>query len=231
MSHDQTFWTNSPADHFWTILACLTSAAAVEITVGTNPQHSIEGLGGFSHVWLIFLFDKNLQGSTPKAKVYPPRLHGESTGVFASRSPHRPNPIGLTLCKLEHIQGSELTLSGVDLVSGTPILDVKPYIPSYDAPQGEVRSPEWASPIMTQALDVKFSAEAERQLGALGERGVRPGVMLSWEGVKQAVTELLSAGACSFAFDVRCPLIDSSIFGRRIIRGPAFTLTLVVGSL
>lgn len=59
---------------------------------------------------------------------------GKVKGVFATRSPHRPNPIGLTLCCLERVEGHRLILSGVDLVDGTPILDIKPYIPSYDMP-------------------------------------------------------------------------------------------------
>ena len=82
---------------------------------------------------IIFLFHKNTNKAI-KAKVKPPRLDGAKVGVFASRSPHRPNPIGLTLAKLDGIIGNTLLLSGIDLLDGTPVLDVKPYIPDYDKP-------------------------------------------------------------------------------------------------
>ena len=79
------------------------------------------------------MFHLNAQDAV-KAKVKPPRLNGQKVGVFASRSPHRPCPIGLTLAKVEGINNGTLHVSGVDLVDGTPVLDVKPYIPQYDCP-------------------------------------------------------------------------------------------------
>lgn len=82
---------------------------------------------------LLFIFHKNTN-KTIKAKVKPPRLNGGKVGVFASRSPHRPNPIGLTLAKLDGIHGNTLYLSGIDILDGTPVVDVKPYIPAYDKP-------------------------------------------------------------------------------------------------
>jgi tRNA-Thr(GGU) m(6)t(6)A37 methyltransferase TsaA len=101
----------------------------------------IRGLKDFSHLWLVFVFHQavNESDSAAKATVRPPRLGGnEKVGVFASRSPFRPNPIGLSLVKLERIEttshnGSVLHVSGVDLVSGTPLLDIKPYIPYCDS--------------------------------------------------------------------------------------------------
>ena len=79
------------------------------------------------------MFHLNAQDAV-KAKVRPPRLNGQKVGVFASRSPHRPCPIGLTLAKVEGINNGTLHVSGIDLVDGTPVLDVKPYIPQYDCP-------------------------------------------------------------------------------------------------
>lgn len=87
----------------------------------------------FVHFRVIFLFHKNTNKAI-KAKVKPPRLDGGKVGVFASRSPHRPNPIGLTLAKLDGIIGNTLLLSAIDLLHGTPVLDIKPYIPDYDQP-------------------------------------------------------------------------------------------------
>ena len=112
----------------------------------SNPQYAIENLSEFSHIWILFYFDQsvhNRDDSTPateynqtfaKTKVAPPRLGGQRVGLFSTRSPHRPNLIGLTLAKLEAVNGSKLHVSGIDLLQGTPILDIKPYIPHYDMP-------------------------------------------------------------------------------------------------
>jgi tRNA-Thr(GGU) m(6)t(6)A37 methyltransferase TsaA len=96
-----------------------------------NLAEALEGLEGFSHVWLIFVFHENTNKRV-KAKIHPPRMGGEKTGLFATRTPHRPNPIGLSAVKLEKIESGILYFSGVDLLHGTPILDIKPYLPSSD---------------------------------------------------------------------------------------------------
>lgn len=101
-----------------------------------NPQ-ALRGLEGFSHIWLLFDFSKaHREGWSPT--VRPPRLGGNKrVGVFASRSPFRPNPIGLSCVRLlgieETAEGPVLLVSGADLLSGTPILDIKPYLPFADA--------------------------------------------------------------------------------------------------
>ncbi|XP_078689434.1 tRNA (adenine(37)-N6)-methyltransferase-like isoform X1 [Branchiostoma floridae x Branchiostoma belcheri] len=112
---------------------CDLSKAKLTISrsIFNNPEHSLEGIEKFSHIWIIFLFHMN-DGEAVKAKVKPPRLDGVKVGVFATRSPHRPNPIGLTLAKLDKVEGDTLHLSGIDILDGTPILDIKPYIPVYD---------------------------------------------------------------------------------------------------
>ncbi|XP_072039106.1 tRNA (adenine(37)-N6)-methyltransferase-like [Amphiura filiformis] len=116
---------------------CTYSRAKLQIlkSAFVCPDHSLEGLEQFSHVWVMFLFHKNGAESFTKAKVKPPRLNGAKVGVFATRSPHRPNPIGLTLAKLDKVQGGTLHLSGVDIIDGTPVLDIKPYVPAYDNPE------------------------------------------------------------------------------------------------
>uniref|UniRef100_A0A803JLV0 tRNA (adenine(37)-N6)-methyltransferase n=1 Tax=Xenopus tropicalis TaxID=8364 RepID=A0A803JLV0_XENTR len=106
-------------------------------SVFNNPEHSLIGIEQFSHVWILFVFHKNGRLSC-KAKVQPPRLNGAKTGVFSTRSPHRPNAIGLTLVRLEKVEGSTLYLSGIDIIHGTPVIDIKPYIPEYDSPQSTV---------------------------------------------------------------------------------------------
>ena len=100
-----------------------------------NPE-AVRGLERFSHIWILFDFS---QAHTDEwsPTVRPPRLGGNTRGgVFASRSPYRPNPIGLSCVKLERIEqtqeGNVLIVSGVDLLNGTPVLDIKPYIPYAD---------------------------------------------------------------------------------------------------
>nr|GMC63325.1 uncharacterized protein LOC109172993 [Ipomoea batatas] len=115
------------------------------------PPASLEGLEGYSHCWIIYVFHlntdleklwKNPSHSKFKAKVRVPRLKGGRMGVFATRSPHRPCPIGLTVAKVESIQGSTVMISGIDLVDGTPVLDVKPYLPYCDSIIGAT-VPDW----------------------------------------------------------------------------------------
>ena len=101
-----------------------------------NPD-AVRGLEGFSHIWLIWQFDRALR-DTWSPTVRPPRLGGNRrVGVFASRSPFRPNHIGLSCVKLERIEqtseGPVLVVRGADLMDGTPILDVKPYLPYADS--------------------------------------------------------------------------------------------------
>lgn len=98
---------------------------------------AVRGLDGFSHIWLLWQFSKNLDsGWSPT--VRPPRLGGNKRmGVFATRSPFRPNPIGLSCVKLEKIElegdnAPKIYVSGADMVDGTPIYDIKPYLPHAD---------------------------------------------------------------------------------------------------
>lgn len=103
-----------------------------------NPD-ALRGLEGFSHIWLIWAFHQS-QRPEWSPTVRPPRLGGnQRVGVFASRSPFRPNPIGLSSVRLDHIAytdalGPVLHVRGADLVDGTPILDIKPYLPYGDWP-------------------------------------------------------------------------------------------------
>ena len=115
---------------------------ALKATVTFEPEYrdasALRGLEGYSHLWLIWQFSESVMESwSPTVK--PPRLGGNRRmGVFATRSPFRPNPLGLTCVKLEDIelsgpQGPVLHVAGADLMDGTPIFDIKPYIPYADS--------------------------------------------------------------------------------------------------
>lgn len=110
--------------------------ATLELLPPYNQPAAVRGLEGFSHLWLLFVFH-GVPAGRWRATVRPPRLGGNRRlGVFATRSTFRPNPIGLSAVKLDHIavrQGQVvLHLAGVDLLDGTPVLDIKPYLPYAD---------------------------------------------------------------------------------------------------
>jgi len=110
--------------------------AILELLPPYNRPEAVRGLEGFSHIWVSFVFHACL-GESWKPTVRPPRLGGNRRlGVFATRSTHRPNPIGLSAVELEKIEAESgkvlLHLKGVDLLDGTPVLDIKPYLPYSD---------------------------------------------------------------------------------------------------
>ena len=115
---------------------------ALEAAVIFEPEYrnpdAVRGLEGFSHIWLIWAFHQSVR-ETWSPTVRPPRLGGNvRMGVFATRSPFRPNPIGLSSVALERVEltedlGPVLHIRGADLVNGTPIFDIKPYIPYADS--------------------------------------------------------------------------------------------------
>lgn len=145
----------------------LVSAARsrVRLTGAANSPESLRGIEQFSHVWLLFLFDQNLDAGW-KPTVRPPRLGGnERIGVFASRSTFRPNGIGMSAVKIKGVtkQGDQiyLELGNVDLVDGTPIIDIKPYIPYSDAITAARGGYAEGEP---ETYPVNFSAAALSQL-------------------------------------------------------------------
>ncbi len=139
--------------------------AELELLPPYNQQEALRGLENFSHIWLIFLFHQNL-GRSWHTSVRPPRLGGnKKVGVFASRSPFRPNPIGLSAVELVEIVYQKprlfLRLRGTDLVDGTPVLDIKPYLPYTDALPSAEADFAAAEPV---SIPVEFSARAETDL-------------------------------------------------------------------
>lgn len=96
-----------------------------EVEVFENFEPGLDDIDGFSHIILIFVFHESLER---KLYAHPP-FDSKKRGIFATRSPHRPNPVGMTVVKLEGREENILKISGLDMFEGTPILDIKPYTP------------------------------------------------------------------------------------------------------
>lgn len=102
----------------------------IELLPGCNLEHAVEDLAGCDRIWVIFWFHLN---AAWRPKVLPPRGPGKRRGVLATRSPHRPNPLGLSALRLTRVEGLTLHVLDVDMVDATPVLDIKPYVAYTDA--------------------------------------------------------------------------------------------------
>ena len=149
--------------------------ATLELLPPYNRPAAVRGLEGFSHVWLVFVFHAIPAGRW-QPTVRPPRLGGNRRlGVFATRSPFRPNPLGLSAVRLERVttgRGSViLHLAGIDLLDGTPVLDLKPYVPYADCIPTATGG--FASDAPPSALAVEFSPAALAVCAAWPEGDLR----------------------------------------------------------
>ena len=189
----------------------------------SSAAAAVDGLEGFTYIWIIFVFHLNTQSNYTqrrfKSKISPPALGGKKVGIFATRSPHRYNPIGITLCKLEKIQVNgphsvTLHVSGLDLVDQTPVLDVKPYVPVYDSINNNLSSssldpslilpppktPEWVEGGLATSRKVVIKEEAEIQLkdileddpNALDFYGPKHGDMDTFRSVIDCIRQVLA---------------------------------------
>lgn len=130
--------------------------ARIELLAGRNFEHALEDLSSWKWIWVIFWFHHNA-GWRPK--VLPPRSTTGRKGVFATRSPHRPNPIGLSVVRLEKVDGLNLHILNADMLDGTPVLDLKPYVAYTDSHPdagdgwlGDVESVQPADPVSAYAV-------------------------------------------------------------------------------
>ncbi|MTZ14640.1 tRNA (N6-threonylcarbamoyladenosine(37)-N6)-methyltransferase TrmO [Pseudomonas sp. JL972] len=142
----------------------------LELLPPFDTGEAVAGLEQVSHVWLLFLFHQALE-EKPRLRVRPPRLGGNRMmGVFATRATHRPNGIGQSVVKLEKVEANRLWLSGIDLLDGTPVIDIKPYVPYADALPDATNAMAAAPP---QLLKVQWSepglAQARSEALRLGE--------------------------------------------------------------
>lgn len=151
------------------LVKCAT--ATLELLPPYNTPDALRGLEDFSHVWIIFMLHQSSREDW-KATVRPPRLGGNKRiGVFASRSNFRPNPIGLSVVELLGIHETTLKLGGGDFLNGTPVLDIKPYIPYADRIPAATGA--FADHPPQPIYQVMFSPEAEQSTLAL-EDSTRP---------------------------------------------------------
>ncbi len=140
----------------------------ITLLEGQNFEQALEDLVGMEKIWLLYWFDRNPNW---KPKVLVPRGPRQKRGVFATRSPHRPNPIGLSLVDLIEVRGLMLRVGNVDLLDGTPILDIKPYLPNVEA-HPHARS-GWIEQAATPGeYNVSYSTRAKAQLEFLKEHNV-----------------------------------------------------------
>lgn len=147
--------------------------AQVEILPEFAREEAFAHLTGFSHIWLVSVFHQ-AQRTAWQPTVRPPRLGGNKrVGVFASRAPFRPNPIGLSLVTLQRIEIQQdriyLHIQGCDLVEGTPILDIKPYLPYADSQPAATAG--YAQEPPAKLLQVSFSDQARQQCELYEQQG------------------------------------------------------------
>lgn len=136
----------------------------IELAAHCNYETALRDLEGFSHIWVIWWFH---EAQSWKPVIQTPR-DGTKHGVFATRSPHRPNPVAISAVRLHGIKGRVLEISGADMLDGTPVLDIKPYISQHDsfpdATEGWTNSPSWKA---RYSLD--WTAAAEERASLINE--------------------------------------------------------------
>jgi len=143
-----------------------TAAPEVRATIKVYPEFSagLKDLEGFSHIILLY----HLHRSSTYDLQAVPFLDSVKRGVFSTRAPRRPNPIGMSIVRLLAVEGSMLQIAGVDIINGTPLLDIKPYMPVLN-PSGEIRT-GWAQEqlpdFFTRQADDRFSREEKDPPGS-----------------------------------------------------------------
>jgi len=144
------------------------SSGYIELVKGENFEQALKDLDGFDYIWVIFVFHHN---STWKPVTNPPYSDGNGKkGVFATRSPYRPNPIGMSCVKLEKISGNRIYITDSDILNNTPVLDIKPYISDYDSFPHASRG--WLDNIERDNYSIKYTDNAETKISFLKNHGV-----------------------------------------------------------
>lgn len=134
----------------------------ITLNEGCNFEQALEDLSGFDYIWVLFWFHKNKNW---KPKVLPPHGGRTKRGLFATRSPHRPNPIGLSLCRLLSVKGRTVKIENPDMLDGTPVLDIKPYLPHAESqPAARAGWIQESHEDTRPAYRVSFSADVKKAL-------------------------------------------------------------------
>lgn len=168
----------------------------LELYPGRGFEDALCDLSGWDRIWVLFVFDR-AGGYRPK--VLPPRSPGVRRGVFSTRSPHRPNPLGLSVLRLVSVDGLRLSVLDVDLLDQTPLLDIKPYVPYTDAHPGARTGWLEGQPLVEgerpddprPRYAVVFAERAREQLAFLLGHGI---------DLESAVTEVLALGPQPHAY-------------------------------
>ncbi|UXR63761.1 tRNA (N6-threonylcarbamoyladenosine(37)-N6)-methyltransferase TrmO [Bdellovibrio bacteriovorus] len=142
------------------------SAGYIELNCGHNFEQALTGLEGCERIWVVFLFHHNDHWNP---MVLPPRGSQKKLGVFATRSPYRPNPVGISCVKIKHIDKLKIFVEGADLLDGSPILDIKPYVAYADSFPGI--EPDWLKNAEKFVID--FSLEAQQEIQWLELQGLQ----------------------------------------------------------
>lgn len=123
-------------------------SSVIRLDAGRFPEEALAGIAAFSHLEVVFHFDRVRVEKTERSARHP-RGNPEwpLVGIFAQRGKNRPNRIGVSRCRLVEVAGHDLLVAGLDAVDGTPVLDIKPYMAEY-GPRGAIRQPEWATELM-----------------------------------------------------------------------------------
>lgn len=140
---------------------------AIELLPGHRYEDALRDLDQWTHLWLVYWFHLNRHW---RPTVLPPRSREGRRGVFSTRAPHRPNPIGLSVLRIVRVEGLRVEVLGVDMIDRSPVLDIKPYVPFADAVPGAGAG--WIAADPEPAWAVGWSPLALEQLAWLSGRGV-----------------------------------------------------------
>ncbi|HEX2963470.1 MAG TPA: tRNA (N6-threonylcarbamoyladenosine(37)-N6)-methyltransferase TrmO [Ignavibacteriales bacterium] len=133
--------------------------SVIELEPHLNFEQALKDLEGFDRIWVIYLFHLNPNW---KPLVQPPRHSRKKIGVFATRSPHRPNPIGISCVRLKKVEGLRVFITNSDILDGSPVLDIKPYLPYSDSfPESKTG---WVKAGLEEMYAVSYSELARKQM-------------------------------------------------------------------
>lgn len=185
--------------------------STIELLSPFNRTEALMGLEAFSHLWVIFEFHEVKPTDESSLTVRPPRLGGNTKqGVFATRSPFRPNNIGLSLVKIERIEGTKIVVSGGDFLDQTPVYDLKPYLKEIESKPEAVSG--WTDEMEVKRLSVVFKCECDSELKnkIVDILSLDPRPRFHEDGYK-------TYGSRLFDIDVHWEVLDNTVFVTKIL--------------